>query len=252
MTTPGGPLAVLAVDDEPPALDELRYQLECSPLVGRVDVAADATEGLRRLRDRRYDAVFLDVRMPGLDGMELARLLRRFAEPPAVVFVTAHDGHALEAFDVRACDYLLKPVAPDRLAEALERVRATLPTRLAPPSAEELTVIPVEAAGRTRMVERADVCWAEACGDYVRLHTAGGESHLVRLSLALLEEQWSDAGFVRIHRGYLVAVRHINELRADTSGGYVVQVAGRRLPVSRRHARGLKDRLLRSPRRAVR
>src|SRR6266545_3818333 len=154
-------LRVLAVDDEPPALDELAYLLRADPRVASVHTAGDATGALRLLRDLDIDAVFLDIRMPGLDGMELARVLTRFAKPPAVVFVTAEG------------------------------------------------------------------------------------SHLVRVPLATLAERWGDAGFVRIHRSYLVQLRLITELRL-AGGAYVVVIDGQELPVSRRHTRELKDRLVRA------
>jgi DNA-binding LytR/AlgR family response regulator len=242
-------LRALAVDDERPALDELAYLLRAAGPVGSVATAADATQALRVLRDTEVDVVFLDIRMPGLDGLELARVLSRFARPPVVVFVTAHDDRAVDAFDLGAVDYLLKPVRPDRLAETLRRVQAV---RLAPAAAAGPAprpqpadeVIPVELAGRTRMVPRSAVRWVEAQGDYARLHTAEG-SHLVRVPLAVLEERWADAGFVRIHRSYLVALGLITELRL-TQGGYVVRVGDRELPVSRRHTRELKDRLVRA------
>jgi Response regulator of the LytR/AlgR family len=104
-------------------------------------------------------------------------------------------------------------------------------------------VIPVELAGRTRLLPRSAVRWVEAQGDYARLHTGDG-SHLVRIPLSVLEERWADVGFVRIHRSYLVALRLIRELRL-TGSGYVVRVDDRELPVSRRHTRELKDRLVR-------
>jgi DNA-binding LytR/AlgR family response regulator len=248
-------LRALAVDDEPPALDELAYLLRIADGVGSVLTAGDATAALRVLRDTEVDVVFLDIRMPGLDGLELARVLRRFARPPAVVFVTAHDDRAVDAFDLGAVDYLLKPVRPDRLAETLRRVLAVRgqagrggsnppPRTPNPRAAPADEVIPVELAGRTRMVPRSAVRWVEAQGDYARLHTADG-SHLVRVPLAVLEERWADAGFVRIHRSYLVALRLISELRL-TQGGYVVRIGDRELPVSRRHTRELKDRLIRA------
>src|ERR671921_1746121 len=115
-------LRVLAVDDEPPALDELAYLLRADAQVGSVHTAGDATEALRVLRDTDVDVVFLDIRMPGLDGMELARVLRRFARPPAIVFVTAYDDGAVDAFDLGATDYVRKPVRAERLAESLRRV----------------------------------------------------------------------------------------------------------------------------------
>jgi DNA-binding LytR/AlgR family response regulator len=246
---PGG-LRALAVDDEPLQLDELAYLLRGHPQVGEVLTAGDTTEALRRLRDLAVDVVFLDIRMPGLDGMELARVLRRFSSPPAVVFVTAHEDRAVDAFDLGAVDYLLKPVHSDRLAEAVRRVaarmagprRPDLPDGRDAPDAD--AVIPVELAGTVRMLARSSVRWVEAQGDYARLHTATG-SHLVRVPLSVLAERWGAAGFVRIHRSYLVALPAISELRLGSSG-YVVSVDSRELPVSRRHTRELKDRLVRA------
>jgi DNA-binding LytR/AlgR family response regulator len=244
--TPGMNLVVLAVDDEPPALDELAYLLNADGRVAHVHRAGDATEALRVLRDTEVDAVFLDIRMPGLDGMELARILRRFAHPPAIVFVTAYDDGAVDAFDLGVTDYVRKPVRAERLGESLRRVAgsraAPLPATAAG-SRDDLS-IPVELAGTTRMLPRSSVHWVEAQGDYARLHTADA-SHLVRVSLATLAERWADAGFVRIHRSYLVQLRLVAELRL-THSGYVVAVDGTELPVSRRHTRELKDKLIRA------
>ena len=262
-------LRVLAVDDEPPALDELGYLLRADERVGSVTAAGDATEALRVLRDGEIDVVFLDIRMPGLDGLELARVLRQFAVPPAVVFVTAHDDKAVDAFDLGAADYLLKPLRPERLAEALRRVTAARSRAAGDPAAgpaprvgsvgpvesagsgaagqrreDADEVILVELAGRTTMLPRSEVRWVEAQGDYARLHTAGS-SHLVRVPLSVLAERWAEVGFVRIHRSYLVALPLIRELRL-TGSGYVVRIDDRELPVSRRHTRELKDRLVRA------
>ncbi|MEV4345402.1 response regulator transcription factor [Actinoplanes sp. NPDC049596] len=238
-------LVVLAVDDEPPALDELAYLLNADGRVAHVHRAGDATEALRVLRDTEVDAVFLDIRMPGLDGMELARILRRFARPPAIVFVTAYDDGAVDAFDLGVTDYVRKPVRAERLGESLRRVAGlrTVPAAVPAAPADE-PAIPVELAGTTRMLPRSSVRWVEAQGDYARLHTADA-SHLVRVSLATLAERWADAGFVRIHRSFLVQIRLIAELRL-TPSGYVVSVDGVELPVSRRHTRELKDRLIRA------
>jgi len=238
-------LVVLAVDDEPPALDELAYLLNADGRVAHVHRAGDATEALRVLRDTEVDAVFLDIRMPGLDGMELARILRRFARPPAIVFVTAYDDGAVDAFDLGVTDYVRKPVRAERLGESLRRVAGlrSAPAPVAALPADE-PAIPVELAGTTRMLPRSSVRWVEAQGDYARLHTAE-TSHLVRVSLATLAERWADAGFVRIHRSYLVQIRLIAELRL-TGSGYVVAVDGVELPVSRRHTRELKDKLIRA------
>lgn len=247
---PGG-LRVLAVDDEPPALDELAYLLRRDPRVARVHTAADATEALRLLRDAELDAVFLDIRMPGLDGMELARVLRRFARPPEIVFVTAYDDRAVDAFELGVADYVPKPVQPQRLAESLRRVvgARAAPDRppAAEPAAEPDVIIPVELAGTTRLLARSAVHWVEAQGDYARLHTADG-SHLVRVSLATLAQRWAAAGFVRIHRSYLVQLGRITELRL-AGPGYVVVVDDTELPVSRRHTSELRDRLVRASKR---
>jgi DNA-binding LytR/AlgR family response regulator len=229
------PLSVLAVDDEIPALDELVFLLRADARVASVDVAHDATAALLMLRDRTYDLLMLDVRMPQLDGLELARVLLRFAAPPSVVFVTAYDEHALEAFEVRASDYLLKPPSADRLGEALERVRA-VKSQAARPAADDHEVIPVDIGGTTRMVERSDVTWVESQGDYVRL------------PISMLAERWADLGFVRIHRGYLVAIRHITELHTE-AGATTVRIGRIELPVARRHTRELRDRLVRAARR---
>jgi DNA-binding LytR/AlgR family response regulator len=233
-------LTVLAVDDERLQLDELAFLLRADERVGEIRTAADATEALRQLRDHRFDVVFLDIRMPGLDGLELARVLRQFADPPAIVFVTAHDDRAVDAFDLGAVDYLLKPLRADRLAESMRRVTGRRVTN------SSSDVIPVELGGTTKLVPRSAVHWVEAQGDYARLHTSEG-SHLVRISLSLLAERWADAGFVRIHRSYLVALSLITELRV-TASGHLVVVDGHELPVSRRHTRELKDRLVRAAR----
>jgi DNA-binding LytR/AlgR family response regulator len=245
----GGQLSVLAVDDEAPALDELVFLLQANDRVASVDVANDATAALRKLRDHDYDLLLLDVRMPRLDGLELARLLLRFSDPPSVVFVTAYDEHALEAFEVRASDYLLKPPSADRLADALERVCESRAVNRA--AVDDLSTLPVDIGGTTRMVERSDIAWVEAQGDYVRLHMVGGTGYLVRLPISLLADRWAEYGFVRIHRGYLVAIRHITEISSE-AGASTVRIGATELPVSRRHNRELRDRLVRAARRGLR
>ena len=244
MTSNGDALEVLVVDDEQPALEDLAYLLRQHPRIGTVVTASDATEALRQLRDGSFAAVFLDIRMPGLDGLELARVLSRFARPPEIIFVTAFEQHAVEAFELQAVDYLLKPVRAERLSDAISRLGA--PARSPGGNGEDPTRIAVETGGVTRMVERDAIRFVEASGDYVRLHTDDG-AFLVRVPISTLEENWRDAGFVRVHRRYLIALRHVTELRARSGGGYDLLVAGQELPVSRRHARELRDRLARSP-----
>ncbi|MFD4871410.1 LytR/AlgR family response regulator transcription factor [Streptomyces sp. NPDC058412] len=270
-------LRVLAVDDEKPLLEELLYLLRSDPRVLSAEGASDATEALRRVTRAlesgpdgadAIDVVFLDIHMAGLTGLDIARLLAGFAHPPLIVFVTAHEGFAVQAFDLKAVDYVLKPVRPQRLAEAVRRACAQLgraeevpPAATGPaagPSAAvparrpapEVTVadrapeqIAVELGGVTRFVAIADIAYVEAQGDYARLHTDEG-SHLVRIPVSTLEERWAARGFVRIHRRHLVALSRIDEIRLD-AGATSVRVGSAELQVSRRHARELRDLLMR-------
>jgi DNA-binding LytR/AlgR family response regulator len=246
-------LHILAVDDELPALEELAYLLRRDPRVAEVRTANDGAQALLDLDralevGRPLDAVFLDIGMPGLDGLAIARVTSRFARPPRVVFVTAHEDYAVEAFALRAADYVLKPVHPDRLAEAVRRVaeeRRDPGEDAAEGAAEDRSdeVICVELAGVTRFVQRSEVLYVEAQGDYARLYTPSA-SHLVRTSLSALEERWSDAGFVRIHRSHLVATHHVRELLMEGGRTYV-RLGEQMLPVSRRHTRQVRDVLVR-------
>ncbi|MFE9636012.1 LytR/AlgR family response regulator transcription factor [Streptomyces sp. NPDC006463] len=282
-------LRVLAVDDEKPLLEELLYLLRSDPRILSAEGASDATEALRRITRALetgpdgadgIDVVFLDIHMAGLTGLDIARLLAGFARPPLIVFVTAHEGFAVQAFDLKAVDYVLKPVRPERLAEAVRRACAQLgrageapaaatggapggPFAAAAPAAPALPVVPVprrpaaevtvadrapeqiavELGGVTRFVAIADIAYVEAQGDYARLHTDEG-SHLVRIPLSTLEERWAARGFVRIHRRHLVALSRIDELRLD-AGTTSVRVGSAELQVSRRHARELRDLLMR-------
>ncbi len=245
-------MRALVVDDERPALDELRYLLEQEPRIREVLTSDSATEGLRILQDADVDVVFLDVQMPGLTGLELAQVLSRFRTPPAIVFVTAHEEHAVEAFEVRAVDYVLKPVRADRLAEAVRRVVAA-GGGARPAGAEQArdqarprdeVQVAVERGGVTRFVDRSSISHVEAQGDYARLHLPDG-SYLVRTPLSQLEEEWGPAGFVRIHRSLLVSLAHVAELRMDGGRCSVVVAGGTELGVSRRHTRELRDLLLR-------
>ncbi len=238
----GSPLKVLLIDDERPALDELSWLLARDQRVGEVLTSDSATEALRVLQEIEVDAVFLDIQMPGLTGLDLAQVLARFRTPPPIVFVTAHDEHAVEAFELRAVDYVLKPVREERLAEAVRRVVED--TGRPQPSGD--TQIPVERGGVTRFVNRSEVTHVEAHGDYARLHTEH-DSHLVRTPLSRLAEEWAPAGFVRIHRSMLVSLAHVREVR--TEGGHcTVVVVGQELAVSRRHTRELRELLTRRDR----
>lgn len=167
------------------------------------------TKALRILEEAEIDLVFLDIAMPGLSGVEIARLIRRFERRPLVVFVTAHDEHAVEAFEMNAVDYLLKPLREERVREAVRRALAQ-PEAPAPSPDERIRI---ELAGVTRFVQRSTVTDVEAQGDYVRLHTLDGGSHLVRTTLSQVADEWADHGFVRVHRSHVVALHHVREVR---------------------------------------
>lgn len=244
-------LTVLAVDDEAPALDELAYLLGEHADIATVHTASDATSALRELNAHTIDAVFLDINMPGLSGIELAGVLTNFAHRPAVVFVTAHDDKAVAAFDVGALDYLLKPIRQNRLDEAVRRVATARTTDAPDEDTHDSDVIPAELGGITHLVPRESIGWVEAEGDYARLHSATG-AHLVRIPLSTLETRWRDHGFQRIHRSYLVSLRMVTGLRT-ADGAVLVRLRANgsspavELPVSRRQARELRDRLVRDP-----
>lgn len=260
-------LVVIAVDDEKPGMEMLRHRLESNRYIGRIFEAVDASEALRIisaehpvLSERRaaglpaVDVVFADVNMPGLTGMEMARVFAALNPAPLLVFVSGHGDEAVNAFDLGAVDYILKPYEQPRMDKAIDRVLEKMQERSGEKQEDRLAptddeVIPVELAGTTKLVPRANVRWVEAQGDYARLFTTDGSSHLVRIPLAQLEERWAKAGFVRIHRSFLVALRLITELRMG-QGGYQVVIGNEEklLPVSRRHTRELKDRLTGSSR----
>ncbi|WP_309064756.1 LytR/AlgR family response regulator transcription factor [Microbacterium sp.] len=238
---------VLIADDEPPALAELVALLRADARIGAIHAASSGAEALRMLSVEAVDAVFLDIHMPGVSGFDLARALDRFAERPAVVFVTADEAGAVEAFELQALDYVLKPVRPERLRRTVDRVVAERRGRESGEDAEGQTV-PVPIGQSVRLVRRDDVRWVKAEGDYSRLWTEAGDSHLVRIPISELEERWAAAGFVRIHRSYLVHADAVTEVRLSGSLP-VVGLAEIELPVSRRLIPAVRSRLVKAERR---
>ena len=237
-------MRVLAVDDELPALEDLVRMLEASPAVERVESAASAEEALVALGDgAAIDAVFLDVRMPGLGGLELARVLRRFERPPTIVFVSAFDDAAVHAFEVAAVDYLVKPVSRRRLDEAIDRAgRRSAPDEPAAGGDETLAVDALRGGG-TRLLARSSVLYLQAHGDYVRVASTEGR-YLVRARLSELEERWAAHGFVRVHRGFVVNLRRAVEVRPRLNGTAVLVMAdGAEVPIARRQVGELRRKL---------
>jgi DNA-binding LytR/AlgR family response regulator len=246
-------LSVLAVDDERPALEDLARLLRASPWIGEVVCAHSGSDALRHLATRQFDALFLDVRMPGLGGLELAGVIGRFAEPPAVVFVSAYEDGAVGAFEVHAVDFLMKPVSRQRIEEAIARVAevkgresgaTTAPEHPSEDSAHD-EIIAVERANghATRIVARASILYVQARGDYVRIVSDEGR-YLQRGTLADLERRWSAHGFQRVHRAYLVNLHRAVEMRPDLGGTAVLLLSdGTEIPVARRQVGELLHRL---------
>ncbi|MFD1719562.1 LytR/AlgR family response regulator transcription factor [Georgenia deserti] len=244
----------LIVDDEAPAREELRYLLE---EVGQVQVVGEATNGeeaLLLLRSLDYDLVLLDVRMPGGSGLDVAAALQEHPHRPKVIFTTAYPDHAVEAFDLSAADYLVKPFDADRLRRALDRAltggaeRAEAGERAPEARAgvsevEPLVRIPVQKDGRTVLVDGASIVYAAADRGYTSLKLAD-ERLLVSFSLNELERRLR-GHFFRTHRAYLVNLDHVREMVPDFRGALVLVMNDRqrsRVEVSRRHARELRRR----------
>jgi DNA-binding LytR/AlgR family response regulator len=233
-------IRALLVDDEAPARSELRYLLAAHPEVDVVGEAASAPEALELARELRYDVVFLDVEMPGLTGVEAAPLVRERRDPPAVVFVTAHERYAIDAFAVEAFDYLLKPVDPDRLTRVVERLQERSAENAVP--VEKVAV--VSGAG-TELLEYDQVHFVQADGDYSRVHTYD-RSYLCTASLGELEERLPASRFARIHRSYLVNLGKVAGVRRAAPDRFRLQLADAdhtELDVARRQSRLLRERL---------
>jgi DNA-binding LytR/AlgR family response regulator len=220
------PLRALVVEDERPALEELCYQLQEADPTAEVATAATALDALRVLQQQRFDAVFADIQMPGLSGLELVQVLNALDEPPAVVFVTAYDEYAVRAFELRAVDYLLKPVSRDRLRATLERLQTARGRSPVGPDARVpawLDRLPVEAAGRTVLVDLAEVRFAEARDNIVYVRTRD-RTYPTRFSLQELERRLPTPPFLRIHRAFLVNLRCVVEIRPYFNGTYLLKV----------------------------
>ena len=222
------PIRFLIVDDEPLAVERLSILLGRQTGAAVAGSANDGAEALRLVESEGPDAVLLDIAMPGMDGIDVARALGRMARPPVVIFVTAFDSFAVAAFDVDAVDYVMKPVAADRLERAVERARERLgarggdaPEAERPAWLEEFWVS--EARGLVRLAA-ADVDRISAERDYMRLHV-GTRSWLINHSMSRLEEELDPARFVRLHRSSIVRKDFIVGLRRDLSGSWHAKLA---------------------------
>ncbi|MGZ8285775.1 MAG: LytR/AlgR family response regulator transcription factor [Allosphingosinicella sp.] len=223
------PIRFLVVDDEPLAVERLQLLLARMEGVILAGTTSEGAAALRMVEAVAPDAVLLDIAMPGLDGIDVARALARVPKPPVVIFVTAFDMFAVAAFDVEAVDYVMKPVSAERLARAVERARERLAIRdespaggeAGSPYVEEFWVS--EARGLVRL-SAADVDRVSAERDYMRLHV-GKRSWLINHTIGRLEEELDPARFVRLHRSAIVRRDFVTGLRRDEGGRWWARLA---------------------------
>lgn len=242
----------LIVDDESPARDELRFLIDRIDGVVVVGDATTAEEARVLLESVNYDLVLLDIHMPGIGGIELARTLRAQPRRPSVIFVTADPDHAVEAFDLEASDYLVKPIAEDRLRRAIQRAleargvpgNGGKPVATGSDSGTVPARIPVHRGDRVILVDEQQIAFAEAARGYAHLKLAD-ERLLASFTLNDLEQRLSSA-FVRTHRSYLVNLRHVREVVQEVGGTLTLVMADRdrsRVPVARRQAAEVRRQL---------
>lgn len=252
-------LKVLIVDDEALARADLRYMLGTLPEIASVTDCANATEALNLLQDDLFDVLFLDIQMPGLDGLKAVRIINQLVNPPKTVFVTAYDEHAAKAFELDAVDYLVKPFNSKRLEQAIQKVLRVLNSvngdnkRENPPLASassgkntaetQLRKIPVEKGEGVLLINLNEVRYISASDDRVLVHTSS-EQYLCRFSLTELDNRLSSQGFLRIHRGYIVNLQHVVELQPFLNGTYNLIIDDKKqsiIPVSRSRVKSLRN-----------
>jgi two-component system response regulator AlgR len=243
-------MKILICDDEAPARERLRAMIEQEQLGEVVAEAETGQQALQMIQQTAPDVVLLDIRMPGMDGVEAAQHINQLPTPPAIVFTTAFNEYALQAFETHAVDYLLKPVRQARLSEALAAAtrlsRAQLQAlRGGPAGNRERTHITARMAGELQLIAIEAIRYFQAEHKYVTVRHAEGQV-LIEESLRSLEEEFGDR-FLRIHRNALVALEHIGALEKDNAGRNRIRFKDidDRLEVSRRHLPGLRKRLKR-------
>lgn len=238
-------LRAMIVDDEAPARSELRFLLEQTGKFVSIAEASSVRSAIEMLMETRVDAVFLDISMPGASGLQLAEALYKLKNPPAIVFVTAYSDHAVEAFDVDAVDYLMKPVEEARLDRAIDKVIARAATA-AEPAAKSSNIerIPVEKGGRKVLIPVDQIRFIMAKDDYSCIFT-DEDRYLSTTSLAQFESKLGEFGFFRVHRRYIVNLSNVEDVETVPSGAIQLGVSGvdERIPVSRRRVVPLKKAL---------
>lgn len=261
---PAAKIRTLVVDDEPTARRGVRLLLDRDPDITVAGEAASGPDAVRKITEEKPELVFLDVQMPEMDGFKVLEAVRA-RHTPVVVFVTAYDQHALRAFEVNAIDYLLKPFDDERFDAALKRAKHEVARRQtdalgvkldhllaylqaggpaaapepAPADAIQPDRILLKSGGEIYFLKADEIDWIEAEGDYMKFH-AGGRAHLLRETMARLEERLDGAKFIRIHRSTIVNIDRVRKLSPSFAGEYAVVLQdGTKLKLSR----GYHDRL---------
>ena len=247
------PLTTLIVDDEPLAREGLRELLSRDADVSAIREAKDGREAVAAIRESHPDLVFLDVQMPEMDGFAVVRKIGA-EHMPAVVFVTAHDQYAIQAFEINALDYLLKPVIEERFVKALVRAKSRIHLDTTVDLSRQITGLiesiaspprcvkrlAVRSAAKTLFVDVEDVDWIEAAENYVELHV-GRANHLLHVTMNTIEKSLDPQIFLRIHRSIIVNLGRIKSLESGTHGEYVVTLQdGSRLQSSRTYSERLR------------
>jgi two-component system LytT family response regulator/two-component system response regulator LytT len=240
-------IPTVVADDEAPALDELLYLLKSFPEIEVVGTASNGVEALKRIEELEPDLVFIDVQMPGLDGLRLIEKLHEQKAPvPAFVLCTAYEQYALEAFRMEALDYLLKPVTRERLAVTIERVKRTMlePEPAAAPAAPQVRKLLIRSGGRNLIVDASEVIFARIEDGLITVCAAQAEGESTFKTLEELQENLDPAVFWRPHRSFLVNIHRIREVIPWFKSSYQIRMDDRKgtmIPVSRVQSRRLRE-----------
>lgn len=250
---------ILIVDDEAPARGELRYILQSLTPEATLQEAVDGMEALDKVEEEPIDVVFLDVNMPGMDGLSVAAAIAESPQPPVIVFATAYDEHALKAIELAALDYVVKPFDERRLASTMDRVRRALSERAvlekrqaalreyltqAAPAAGLAKLWGEREAGSRVLVDYRDILWIEAGEKDVHMQTASGEKLRMRQTLKELEPRLAPHNFARVHKAFLVNLDYLAEVAPWSAGVYTIRMkdkARTEIPMSRRYAAAIKQ-----------
>ena len=235
---------VLIIDDEEPARQELRYLLSALPWLTVVGEAENAPAGLAAIITLHPDLVFLDIQMPQQSGVDLCTEIAQLPEPPEIIFATAYHHYAIEAFELSALDYILKPYHLPRILKAAHKARATILKKRGASPRAALERLPLRLDDRVLLVPYVDIAVAYTDGRDVLVATKGAV-HRSDLSLQELEERLAGHSFFRVHRGYLVNLGKIREISPWFNGSYMLKVEDfvAEVPVSRKQAKDFRLRL---------